>query len=477
MKFFIESSIKKIRFSFFIYRRKNLLYKVDLLNNYFNFLNEFNRKDKDFVQSMSDHFTLSIEYELVADFDLDDEPYLETEEEINRTFGFVKDQILLDMSRGKIGYRFDDSYKLPKKRLEENEKKMFAENETAKLGKKALQKLHQQYVTWTWVNFFIDFLLSKVDPDDEDRTDRKINRAWETDVDDYIATLMLKNLTMFVYGQNMGYLVDNFKEHMPKFYAKYGDTFKYELEGDMDKQRILEFSSKTYIKSLNECFEQLDDFYEEFDQQDLWKMDKKRTALHVNIGVNDKKIKWNPLKGLVLMGDMNRDQRTPFVFSDIMWRANNRFTQSLLDGIRRNLTGEIKQDYKTRNKEKLWNLGFRHKDRLATHKDYIKQNIEKLDIHNIEQVEDFLNPYLIKANKDFYIKEFGIKLVELDHSPGYVEFRYVGGEVGKELFKDKILYFCYVVYLMTNKEYREKDYQKRLYKYVEDIKNIVTDGD
>jgi len=131
---------------------------------------------------MSEHFTLSIEYELVADFDIDDEPYIETKKDQDRAFKFVKDQILLDMSRGKIGRRFDDEYKLSKKKLEENEERMFRENDTKKMGKGELKKLHQKYVTWTWVNFFIDWLLTKVDPDDDDVTDRKINRPWETDV-------------------------------------------------------------------------------------------------------------------------------------------------------------------------------------------------------------------------------------------------------------------------------------------------------
>ena len=37
------------------------------------FLNEFNQADKTFIESLSDYFTLSIEYELVADFDIEDE--------------------------------------------------------------------------------------------------------------------------------------------------------------------------------------------------------------------------------------------------------------------------------------------------------------------------------------------------------------------------------------------------------------------
>ena len=440
--------------------------------NFNEFLNEFNRQDKAFIESLSEYFTLSIEYELVADFPLEEEPPLDSNTEISTALGYVKDQVLLDMSRGKIGYRFMDEYKLTKAKLMANEERLLKEK-----GPKATRAMHQKYVTWTWVNYFIDFILSKVDPDDDEITDKRINKPWKTDVDDYIVTLILKNLDMFVFGQNMEFLIKNLEEHMPKFYKKWNDTFKYELESDMDKQRILEFSSKTYLKGLNECFEQINDFYDEFEKQDFWKMDMARTALHVNIGVKDTNLKWNPIKGLLLMGDMNRDKKTPFVFTDIMWRLTNRFTQSLLDGIRRNLTGEIEQDYATDDEVLQYNLGFRHKDRLDTHKEYIKQNIDKLDLHNIKQVENFINPFLIQANSDFYIKEFGIKLVELKNDPGYVEFRYVGGKVDRKLFIDKILFFCYVVYLMTNDDYKKEQYHKRLYKYVEDLKQIINNDD
>jgi hypothetical protein len=433
------------------------------------FLNEFNKQDKAFIESLSDYFTLSIEYELVADFPLEEEPTLDSDEEVKTALGYVKDQVLLDMSRGKLGYKFMKDFKLTKSKLMDNEERLLKEK-----GPKATRAMHQKYVTWTWVNYFIDFILAKVDPDDDEVTDKKINKPWKTDIDDYIVTLILKNVDMFVYGQNMEHLIKSLKKYMPKFYKKWNDTFKYELESDMDKQRILEFSSKTYLKGLTECFEQLNDFYDEYEKQDFWKMDMSRTALHVNIGVKDKNIKWNPIKGLLLMGDMNRDKRPPFVFTDIMWRLTNRFTQSLLDGIRRNLTGEIEKDYKTKDKVLQYNLGFRHKDRLDTHKSYIQQNIDKLDLHNIKETENFINPFLIQANSDFYIKEFGVKLVELENSPGYVEFRYVGGKVDRKLFIDKILFFCYVVYLMTNDDYKKEQYHKKLYIYIEDLKKIVS---
>ena len=100
------------------------------MKSYEKFLYEFNRKDKDFIKDMSDHFTISIEYELVADFDIEDEPFLETEKEVNRALKFVRNQVLLDMSRGKIGYRFDDQWKLPKKKLQDNEKRLLKEQQT-----------------------------------------------------------------------------------------------------------------------------------------------------------------------------------------------------------------------------------------------------------------------------------------------------------------------------------------------------------
>jgi len=481
------------------------------------FLNEFNKQDKTFIESLSDYFTLSIEYELVADFDIDEEPTLNTEKELNQAKKFAKEQTLLDMSRGKIGYRFDDTYKLTKSKLMDNEKKMKAENDIKKISAEKLTQLHFKYNTWTYVNNIMDSMLDLIDIDaDEDDFVEALNdfqSNFKDEMTTYIINTLEKNIDKFVFDQNMQNLKDMMKQYLPKFTKKWAKTFKYELEADADKQRILEFSSKTYLKGLGECLEQLNDFYDEFEKQDFWKMNE-RTALHVNIGVKNKKVKWNPIKGLLLMGDMNRDKKTPFVFTDIMWRITSRFTQSLLDGIKRNLTGEIEKDYekdpkfveidlkakkarlhpikymqKMLDKGKIsqkeydewyadvvlkYNISFRHKERLDTHKTYIQQNIDKLDLHNIKETEKFLNSFLIKANSDFYIKEFGVKLVELENSPGYVEFRYVGGKVDRKLFIDKILFFCYVVYLMTNDDYKKEQYHKKLYIYVEDLKKIVS---
>jgi len=445
--------------------------------SYANFLNEFNKQDKDFITSLSDYFTISIEYELVSDYEIDDEPFLETEEDLEKACGYAKDQTLLDMSRGKFGFMFDEKFKLTRETLIDNENKMKEENDISKLTDKQIFNLHKKYLTWTYVNNLMDDIISGIDVLDDENDYTKYINKYEKKLKDemtgYIITTLDKNIMRFVFEQNMDFLRKKMVEYLPDFTKKWGNSFKYELEGDLDKKRILEFSSKSFLTGLNQCFEQIDDFYNEFDKQTFWGMDNERTALHINIGMNKSKIKWNPLKGLVLMSDMNRERKTPFVFNNILWRINNRFCNSLLDGIMRNISGEIENDYKTKDKVILWNLGFRHKDRLDKHKEYLQRNIDKLDLHNIRELEEFFNHFMIKANKDFYIKEFGIKLTELEHDPKYVEFRYVGGVISKELLKSKLLYFCYIVYLMTDTEYKKKEYHKRVYKFIDRLKSYL----
>ncbi|MEK6879152.1 MAG: hypothetical protein AABY22_06060, partial [Nanoarchaeota archaeon] len=70
------------------------------------------------------------------------------------------------------------------------------------------------------------------------------------------------------------------------------------------KQRILEFSPKRYINGLSEAIRQLEDFYTDFSNQDFWYFND-RTSIHFNVGIKEG-VEWNPLKGLLLMGDYDR---------------------------------------------------------------------------------------------------------------------------------------------------------------------------
>ena len=62
---------------------------------------------------------------------------------------------------------------------------------------------------------------------------------------------------------------------------------------------------------------------------------------------------------------------------------------------------------------------------------------------------------------------FQFNLLKLEHN--YVEFRYVGGEIDKNTLIEKLKYFCFVVYAMTNDNYKKNEYLKKLYKFVDNL--------
>lgn len=459
-----------------------------MIKKFVDFLLEYKKEDVELVKSMSDHFTLAIEYEICSTENPEEEPPVE---DIEKVLEKTREQTLLDLSRGKIGYGYKKERKFNKKFFEENEKKMYEEHpEYSELKGKKQKELHYRYVTWTYIEDLLDNLdfyvtenWEDVEDDintllDEDFAEKYGKNSWQGRIVTQLLDRYLYNLGMYGHQQNFPYLIQMIKKHLPNFYEKYADSFKYELEGDVDKPRIIEFSPKTYIEGINSAMKQLDDFYDDLDKQNYWEFNN-RTALHVNVGVKDRNIEWNPIKGLVMMGDINRDKKTPFVFKGIMHRLNNRFCGSLLDSLKRSLSGELAKDWETTDPIARINLGFRRLKNIQKQKQTLLDNIDKLDLHNLKEFEDFFNPFLIEANYDFYIKEFGIKITEIEN--GYVEFRFVGGGkdeegniigIDRETIKDKLLYFCYIVYLMTT-DYKKEDYHKKVYKFVDEIKEIL----
>ena len=49
----------------------------------------------------------------------------------------------------------------------------------------------------------------------------------------------------------------------------------------------------------------INDFYSDLEKQSYWKFTEK-TGLHINIGSNNK-VEWNPIKGLMLLNDFNKE--------------------------------------------------------------------------------------------------------------------------------------------------------------------------
>jgi hypothetical protein len=507
------------------------------LESFKTLINEFNQQDKEVIRRLDDYFTIAIEYEICSKEDPEEEPAPDEEPAIENAIA----QTMLDLKRGKTlgAYGFAE-VKWDETKFRENEKSMLDNTPNFdSLTNKKKKTLHKEYKTWTWFQSFLDELTSLIDFDDQIETAENLDEDnFDDDLEKIIANRFSYNIQLFGFMQNIEYLKEKAEEHLPNFWKNWSHTFKYELEGDVDKQRILELSPKTYVKGISQGIKQLEDFYNDFENQDYWYFNN-RTALHINVGVTSK-VRWNPIKGLLLMGDYGREEKeqmgkTPYVFKGIEWRYGNRFTGSLIDAIKKNLKGEMMYQYSdieskevktgdierdkvqaqidamydeikslkaemstkskidkkavkqqiaeiedkiAKTKPVIWNLDIRNREEIAKHPESLKQHKDLLDLKDVKAFEDYFNEFLIKANKDFYIKEFGIKLTEIDKN--YVEFRYVGttiadnlGGVDKQMMIDKMYYFCYIVYLMTNDDYKKREYYKKLFKLTDEIKTYI----
>jgi hypothetical protein len=249
----------------------------------------------------------------------------------------------------------------------------------------------------------------------------------EGSYEELIIELIKQQVLTYFYSDNFEYLEDKFRKKMPNFYKKYKDDIKFELDNTLD--RGIEISNITYYENINDLITLINNFYSDFEKQNYWEFNE-RTGIHINIGLKEK-LEYNPIKGLLFLNDTGE---SPFVFNNMEWRKNSKFCGSLID--------KLKED-----------------DKLL---DSCKIEIEN---NNIKYCEENLNKMLFTIlNKEGY-KNFGVNLVPLKNF-NYIEFRYIGGNIDKKVVIDKVLYFTYVVHLMTNKDFKRKDYIKKLYKFL-----------
>lgn len=90
---------------------------------------------------------------------------------------------------------------------------------------------------------------------------------------------------------------------------------------------------------------------------------------------------------------------------------------------------------------------------------------------NLVDVEKYFNDYLMKIldeegyDSPTYFKLYGFNITRLKKY-NYIEFRYPGGPINREVLIDKLFYFCYLCALMTEQDYKKEQYYKRLYNFL-----------
>ena len=242
-----------------------------------------------------------------------------------------------------------------------------------------------------------------------------------------ITTLHADYLTYFV-SEDIDYLESKFQKNLPNFYKKWKDEIKFELDNTL--KRGIEFSMITYIIGIERVIEMINDFYNDYNQQTYWKFNE-RTGIHINIGINTS-VEWNPLKGIMMISDENEFSYT---FKDMEWRFKSPYTKSIKGS-------DIFQDDKHL---------------------ILKQS----DFKNLSNFETFFNEWIVKKTESIY-KNYGFNAKWLKDK-NYIEFRYPGGNIKKETLIDKLYYFCYIVILMTDKDFKKKEYIKKLCKFINNL--------
>ena len=247
-----------------------------------------------------------------------------------------------------------------------------------------------------------------------------------------IVSHLKDSIKSVIYEEDYNYLKRMVKSNLPNFTRKW--SRKIDFVGDATLDRGIEIKPKTYISSLSQSIEMINDFYTDLQNQKYWHFSE-RTGIHINIGTS-KKVNWNPMKGLVILNDFNLSDEIPHTFKGMDWRMNNRFCGSIIPY-------------------------------LKSMSDKEKEKLKLLDLNELEKSESFLNSFLTKKVNDIGFKNLGFNITKL--SSDYCEFRYAGGEISKEVLIEKVKYFAFIVYCMTNKEYKKKEYIKKLYKFIDGL--------
>ena len=103
-------------------------------------------------------------------------------------------------------------------------------------------------------------------------------------------------------------------------------------------------------------------------------------------------------------------------------------------------------------------------------KQYFSEKYEGKQINHLDIREDFsniesdLNNILRNILNKIDEKQVGFNFNKLKKN--YIEFRYPGGNISKDVLKEQTLHYSNIVYLCCEPTYRQKDYMKKVYNFI-----------
>ena len=333
--------------------------------------------------------------------------------------------------------------------------------------KTKLIKLITGHINLEKYDKFIDRLLNRLDLVNEDKT---LDKILVSNYKDEKRNIIVDQLYLIIWDyfemnedeedyqkqlneRDFVYAEDRVKEHLPNFYERYKDELKYEFDFTVTGSGNIEIIPKLYNFGLIAGLDMLELFFKDFEKQTYWSMNSS-SSIHINLGVLERKFTdleiskiknmdgdkaykyllsfftsrkdYNILKGAMMIDDRSE---SPYVYKDIdPDRINSKFTNSII---------------KTLIKNK-------------------KLNLDKLN------GTEYLISELDKLIKKHGGKAFGFNFEYLNIKK-YIEFRYIGGILSFDIMKEKLLYFCYIMRLMIEKEYQDSEYKSKYQEFINEL--------
>jgi len=233
-------------------------------------------------------------------------------------------------------------------------------------------------------------------------------------------------------------------EHLPKFMRKWRHALKFEPDGSLDNG--IEFSMDTppFMTGLSEAFEFLEDFYEDYNNQDNFEMNS-NTGLHTNVGMLDaegeRKEGYNLVKALLYI---NQEFATKGM--GMSSRQHNRWVGDIRKKAKDLMAGTISK------KDQRGKIEF--------------PGLNSAELMNFLE-SDLSSAVLDAARQNPKGVGFNVGYI---NTRGYVEFRYPGGESATlENMKNATLYYAHIVKAALEPQYKRRDYVKKLIGFVNQI--------
>lgn len=254
------------------------------------------------------------------------------------------------------------------------------------------------------------------------------------------------------YGCDVDSLKEALEENFPNFMSKYENNLKFEEDGSLSCGIEFSQDNPLYMVGLSTAIEYLEDFFEEYDAQDYFKMTDS-TGLHTNVGYLNEEGSpsedYNLFKALMFLN--HRYATTGVGFPS---RERSHWAQDLKEPAVNNIMKFIERLPENSSHEDVLT-----KDSFM--KKYLSRNFEELSAILTNQVG-------IQANR-MGAKSLGFNVVYTSRR-NYIEFRYPGrNDVNLESMTKALKYYAFIVKAAADPNFKKKEYIKDLIGFINNI--------